>query len=53
MYLRIYLCSPGVEVKAYVVPVPGEGTDELDHYRLQVKVMADLINVSQSLRLDN
>ena len=38
------ICS---SVASYVIPTPAEGSDELEHYRLQVKVMADLINVSK------
>ena len=29
----------------FVPPPPLEGEDELEHYRLQVKIMADIINV--------
>ena len=29
----------------FVPPPPQTGEDELEHYRLQVKIMADIINV--------
>ncbi len=35
------------ELRPYVSPLPGEGQDELEHYRLQVRVMTDIVNVSE------
>ena len=33
------------EVPAYAPPPPDPGEDELEHYKTQVKIMTDLINV--------
>ena len=34
------------QLDLFVPPPPLSGEDELEHYRLQVKIMADIINVS-------
>ena len=34
------------QLDLFVPPPPLAGEDELEHYRLQVKIMADIINVS-------
>ena len=33
------------KAELFVPPPPVDGEDELEHYRLQVKIMADIINV--------
>lgn len=45
------LCSTEAALKPYEVPMPEGGADELEHYKLQVKVMTDLINV-RTVRAD-
>ena len=37
--------STGKQLDLFVPPPPLAGEDELEHYRLQVKIMADIINV--------
>ena len=39
------------QLDLFVPPPPLAGEDELEHYRLQVKIMADIINVSDCLML--
>ena len=47
--LYFFLNSAKSEVKKFVSPAPKEGIEELEHYRLQVKIMTDLINVSHAV----
>ena len=52
-FVAIFIIISGLNVQSstmdsstYVPPLPQEEEDELEHYRLQVKIMADIINVS-------
>ena len=38
--------SKSTVMERYVPPPVGEGQDELEHYKMQVRIMADHINVS-------
>lgn len=37
--------NAAAKMDVFVPPLPEAGEDELEHYRLQVKIMADIINV--------